>query len=251
MNISCKVLNPSNEQLDVLIEGNDTSAITIIMAHGLGVDKHETGGMFDDIAKALGDSYRIVRFDFSGFGKSEGKTEEFDYHKHAADLDSIIRYVNKIYGGTLYLIAQSMGTFVTSLLNPKGIKKTIFTGIPNSDTKYITDRLIKRFTSKPGAYIDLNGISLVPRSSGAIQKFGPQFWKTLAEFSPVPAVAAFAKQTSLLIIHPKQDDVVGPEFQKEYEAIQDVTIEWMDGDHSFKKPQDRLVLIERIKTFFS
>lgn len=251
MNISCKVRNPSNEQLDVLIEGNDASTITVIMAHGLGVDKHETSGMFDDIAKALGDSYRVVRFDFSGFGKSEGKTEDFDYHKHARDLDSIIHYVKKTYGGTLYLIAQSMGTFVTSLLNPQGIQKTIFTGIPNSDTKYITDRLIARFTSKPGAHIDLMGISLIPRSSGAIQKFGPQFWKTLAEFSPVPAVTAFAKNTDLLILHPLQDDVVGPEFQKEYDTIQDVKIEWINGDHSFKNSQDRHYLIERIKTFFS
>lgn len=249
--MSCTVLNPSNEKLDVFIEGNDASTITVIMAHGLGVDKHETGGMFDDVAKALGDSYRVVRFDFSGFGKSEGRTEEFDYHKHAADLDSIIRYVNKTYGGTLYLIAQSMGTFVTSLLNPKGIKKTIFTGIPNSDTKYITNRLIQRFTSKPGAHIDLMGISLIPRSSGAIQKFGPQFWKTLAEFSPVNAVTEFAKQTDLLIIHPQQDDVVGLEFQKEYDSIPHVKIEWINGDHSFKNPQDRLNLIVRIKTFFS
>lgn len=251
MDISCKVNNPSGEKLDVLIQGSDKSTITVIMVHGLGVDKHETGGMFDDIAHSLSATYRVVRFDFSGFGKSEGKTEEFDYHKHAADLGSIICYVNETYGGTLYIIAQSMGTFVTSLLNPQGIPKTIFTGIPNSNTKYIMDRLIKRYTAKPGAHVDIHGISLIPRSSGAIQKFGPTFWKTLREFAPVDAVAAFAKRTDLLILHPKQDDVVGSEFQEEYDDIPNVTIEWIDGNHSFKDPEQRRHLIERIQTFFA
>lgn len=246
-----KILNPSNEKLDVLVEGNEKSDITVVMVHGLGTDKHETAGMFDDIAQVLTSTYKVVRFDFSGFGKSEGKTEEFDYHKHAGDLKTILEYVKQTYKGATYIIAQSMGTFVTALLNPREIKKTIFTGIPNSNTEYIIDRLKKRIMSRPGGRVDLQGISLIPRSSGAIQKFGPQFWKKLQEFNPVASVSEFAKNTNLLVVHPKQDDVVGPEFQEEYDTIPNIKIEWINGDHSFKKPEDRVVLIERIKTFFT
>jgi len=243
------ILNPHHERLDVLIEGNEKSSVTIVMVHGLGTDKHETTGMFDDISVGLTDIYRVVRFDFSGFGKSEGKTEDFDYYKHADDLKVVLEFVKKSYGGTIYIIAQSMGTFVTSLLNPKGITKTIFTGIPNSNSEYIIDRLMKRFATKPGCSINQNGISLILRSSGVTQKWGSQFWKTLREFKPVPSVSAFAKNTKLLIIHPKQDDVVGLEFQKEYDSIPHISIEWIDGDHSFKKREDRSALIERIKLF--
>jgi putative redox protein len=251
MNTTPIVFNSYKEKLDVLVEGNEKNNITIVMAHGLGLDKHETAGMFDSISQALTDQYRVVRFDFSGFGLSEGKMEDFDYYKHADDLNAILNYVKKTYGGTIYLIAHSMGTFITSLLNPDGIAKTIFTGIPNSNSSYIVDRLSKRFASKPGAHIDFNGISLIPRSSGVTQKFGPQFWRTLKEFRPVPSVTEFAKKTDLLIIHPKQDDVVGSEFQKEYDAIPHIKIEWINGDHSFKKPEDRLILIEKIQTYFS
>ncbi len=250
MYINLKIQNSSKENLDTLIEGNESSNITVVMVHGLGTDKHETAGQFDDIAMALRDTYRVVRFDFSGFGKSEGKTEEFDYKKSAQDLHSVLNYVTKTYGGETYIIAQSMGCFITALLNPKEVKKTILMGIPNSNTKFITDRLIKRISSRPGGIINLNGISFVPRTSGAIQKFGPSFWTELKSFKPIQEIVSFSKNTKLLIIHPLQDDVVGPEFQKEYDAIPNITVEWIDGDHSFKKPEDRKNLIQKIKGFF-
>jgi len=251
MNTHPLISNPQNEKLDVLVEGNEKSTTTIIMVHGLGTDKHETAGQFDYVTQELSDHYRIVRFDFSGFGKSEGRTEDFDYFKHAEDLKAVLSYTKQTFGGAIYIIAQSMGTFVTALLNPKDVVKTVFMGIPNSNTEYIIDRLQKRIASRPGAHIDLQGISLIPRSSGEVQKWGSQFWKTLKEFKPVTTVSKFAKNTSLLIIHPKQDEVVGPDFQKEYDTIQNIKVEWINGDHSFKKWEDRLVLIERIKTFFS
>ncbi len=251
MNQYIKIFNPSREKLDTLVEGNEKSPISIVMVHGLGTDKHETGGQFDFIAKSLSENYRVVRFDFSGFGKSEGKMEDFDYVKHADDLKAVLSYSKKTYGGTVYIIAQSMGCFVTSLLNPQGINKTIFLGIPNSNTEYIINRFSKRFSSKPGGVVNFEGISLVPRSTGAIQHIGPSFWKVLREFNPVKAVAEFSKKTHLLIVHPLQDDVVGPEFQKEYDAIPNIKIEWINGDHSFKKREDRSALIKTIKTFLT
>lgn len=251
MDTSSVIFNSHHEKLDTLVEGNTLSPITVVMVHGLGVDKHETAGMFDDIAMALADTYRIVRFDFSGFGKSEGQTEDFNYHKHAEDLKAVLEFVTKTYGGMIYIIAQSMGTFITSLLCPLGIAKTIFTGIPNSNTEYIIERLVKRFGSKPGAVIDQNGISIIPRSTGAVQKWGSQFWKVLREFKPVESVVTFSKNTDLLIIHPLQDEVVGAEYQEEYDAIPNIKIEWINGDHSFKKPEDRHALIVRIKQFFT
>lgn len=250
MNNAPLILNPHHEKLDILAEGNENSAITVVMVHGLGTDKHETCGMFDDIAHALINDYRVVRFDFSGFGKSEGKMEDFDYIKHANDLKSVLSFVKKTYDQTVYIIAQSMGCFVTSLLNPQGVTKTVFMGIPNSNTEYIIDRFTKRFTAKPGGIVNFEGISLVPRSTGVIQRIGPTFWKILREFKPIQAVGEFSKHTNLLIIHPKQDDVVGPEFQEDYDAIPNIKVEWINGDHSLKKPEDRSVLIEKIKTFF-
>ncbi len=250
MNVAPSIYNSHHEKLDILVEGNEKNTATIVMVHGLGTDKHETARLFDDIAAALVDKYRVLRFDFSGFGKSEGKMEEFDYIKHANDLKSVLSFVKKTYNQTVYIIAQSMGCFVTSLLNPQGVTKTVFMGIPNSNTEYIIDRFTKRFTAKPGGIVNFEGISLVPRSTGVIQRIGPMFWKILRAFKPVHAITELSHNTNLLIIHPKQDDVVGLEFQEEYDAIPNIKIELINGDHSFKKPEDRAILIERIKTFF-
>lgn len=245
------IFNSQHEKIDTLVEGLNTSDITVVMVHGIGTDKHETAGQFDDISKGLADQYRVVRFDFSGFGKSEGRMEDFDYYKHADDLKSVLKYVKKTYGGQVYIVAQSMGTFITALLNPKGIEKTVFMGIPNSQTSFIIERITKRWGSKPGAHIDMDGISLVPRSSGVMQRFGAKFWATLKEFKPVEAVTQYSKNTKLLIIHPIQDEFVGQDFLEEYKTIPDVTIEHMNGDHSFKKSEDRIALTLRIRSFLN
>ncbi len=245
-----KITNKKGERLDTLIEGNEKSTTTVIFVHGFATDKHETAHYFDDIAKKLKGSFRIVRFDLSGCGKSEGRTEDIDYEKHADDLESVIHYIKKIFPGYIFILAQSMGCFITALLNPKGIKKTVFTGLPNSNTKFIADRLISRFGTRPSGHIDFEGMSIFPRSSGANQKIGPSFWKVLFDLNPVEKVKNFAKNTKLLVIHPRQDEIVGSQYLSEYAAIPDITIIKMDGDHSFKNLEDRKKLIDQIQQFF-
>jgi len=248
--IKTKIPNLKNELMDVLIEGNNKINKTIIFVHGFATDKHETAHYFDDIAKSLVLKYRIIRFDLSGCGKSEGLLAEKNYQEWAKDLQSVIIYVKKNYPGDIYIFAQSMGCFITSLLNPTGIKKTIFTGIPNSNIKLIIDRILSRFGARKGAKIDFNNISFLPRSTGDIQKIGPSFWKVLKEINPIKLVSKLAKKTKLLIIHPKQDEIIGQEYLKEYSSILPTIVMRIDGDHSFKKLKDRKRLIKIIKNFY-
>lgn len=244
------VINFHNERIDTLIDENEQADATVIFVHGFATDKHETAGYFDDLSQALRDRFRIVRFDFSGCGESEGKTEDINYRKHAEDLDCVINYVKKNFPGEIYILAQSMGCFITSLLNPTDIKKTVFTGLPNSDTQYIAERLKERFGSRPGGKIDYGGISIFPRSTGKKQRIGPLFWKELFSFDPVKNVTKYSKNTHLLIIHPKQDEIIGSECLEQYSNITGIISERIDGDHSFTNKKDREVLTERIKQFF-
>ena len=246
-----QILNSMGERLDTLVEGKLDSDTTVIFVHGFATSKHETNRYFDDIAFGLKDNFRIVRFDFSGCGESEGNLTEMDYDKQAKDLGKIISYVKEKWPGRIYLIAQSMGTFVTAHLNPQGIEKAVFTGIPNSNVEYIIERLIERFGSRPGASIDFEGISILPRSSGMLQKIGPSFWRVLRLFQPAASVTKFSQNTKLLIIHPKQDDIVGAEYLSQYAKIPNVTVKWLNGDHNFKNIEDRKKLIEEIKSFFT
>lgn len=244
-----KIPNNQNELLDLWIEGNEEAKKTVIFVHGFGVDKHETAGYFDDLTQALSD-FRVIRFDFSGCGESEGRLEEKDYQKWSEDLETVIDYVKNNYKGNYYILAQSMGCFVTSLSNPSGIGKTIFTGIPNSNTKFIIERITRRFVSRKGAKVNYEGISVFPRSSGQIQKLGPSFWRVLKNFNPYEIIKEFSPKTKLLIIHPKQDDIVGSEYLEEYLTLPGVKIKWLNGDHSFTKKKDREKLISEIRKFF-
>ena len=246
-----KILNKHGESLDVLIEGNSQSQTTIIFVHGFATDKHETAGYFDDLATAFTKKYRIVRFDFSGCGKSEGKTEEKNYEVWAQDLQSVVEYVKSQFGGQFFIFAQSMGTFITALANPIGIEKTVFTGLPNTNTSYIKEKMLVRFGTREGAVVNLAGITVFPRSSGKSTKIGPSFWKVLEKFNPVQSVTNYSKNTQLFIIHPKQDEIIRLKYLDGYKTIPNITIKWLDGDHSFTKIEDRDLLIQEILLFFS
>ncbi len=226
------IKNPSGERLDTWVEGGDESQKTIIMVHGYGTDKHEHG-YFDAIASSFtAAGFRVVRFDFSAYGKSEGREIDGCYTKQAEDLQSVINYVKANYRGDYFLFSQSMGTWVTALLSPTGIKKTIFVGMPNSDIEIMINRFKGRASSRPGATFNEEGISIYPRSSGAVQQIGPVFWQDVRNLNPLAKVASFAKVTDLLSIHWHEDEILGTDHMEEYESLPLVKSLWLHGSHS-------------------
>lgn len=248
------IKNKFGEKLDTWVESPEGQVkATIIMVHGFGTSKHETAGYFDDISAALTrDGFRVVRFDFSGYGKSEGSPIDVCYTKHIEDLQYITEWVKKNYQEDIYILAQSMGCFITALTLPKNIKKILMTGIPNSDPALIVDRFSERYGNKPGGKIDYNGISLLPRTSGVIQQIGPNFWRDILSLSPVEQVEKLSKITNLKIVHWNQDEVLGTDHLRVYDAISSLNAIWLDGDHSVTNPVDRqnflLIMLEFFNT---
>ncbi|MEI7604061.1 MAG: alpha/beta hydrolase [bacterium] len=240
-----KILNKYYEALDVLIEGNNESSETIIFAHGFGTNKNEGGKLFLDISNILKEKFRIIRFDFSGYGESEGNQEGVNLHKQAEDLESILNYTKSNYSGKVSIIAHSMGTYVTCLLSPDGINKTIFTGMPNTDMTERVKDLQKRIINK-GGFINEQGISSYPRSNGSIQKLGASFWSAMREFQPAEALKNYSKKTSITIFKPMQDEIIGNESFEEYKNIPNVNFVELTGDHNFTNQVDREVLIKKI-----
>ena len=251
MESNIRIKNKFGDELDTLVEGNQESGTTIILVHGFGVDKNESFNYFTDFSLALKDKFRIMRFDFSGYGKSTGKQEDVNYQKQAGDLNCVIEYVKTNFPGKIFLLAHSMGAFVTSLLSPDGVERAVLTGIPNSNTNYIIERLKNRIGCREGASVDTEGITIYPRTSGEIQKIGASFWKSLRDFDPIKSVSRFSKKTSLLVIHFTADNVVGSEYMEEYNSIPNIKILWLPGDHSARKSEDREVVIKTIKEFFT
>ena len=249
--MNTKIKNIFGEDLDILVEGNKKSTNVIIFVHGYGTDKDEGFASFLDLSTYLKDNYILIRFDLSGYGKSEGKDSEFQCQKAAGDVDSIIRFAKKNYPGkNIHIIAHSLGTFIVSLLSPYEIKKTIFTSIINSNTKFVSDELRKRILFK-GGKVDKNGITIYPRTQGGVQRIGKDFWRTLENINFLEYIEDLGNKTDLIIFKPKQDGVLADKYFDEYKGIKNITYVEVDGDHNFKDPTQRKNLFVLIKKFLS
>lgn len=247
------IKNSYGEKLDTWVEIPEGQVkATVVMVHGFGTNKHETAGYFDDISEALvKDNFRVVRFDFSGYGRSEGDPLDVCYSKHSEDLQIIVDWVRYNFVEKIHIFAQSMGCFVTALTLPIGIAKVLMTGIPNTNPQFIVDRFSERYGNKPGGKIDHNGISLLPRSSGVVQQIGPNFWKDILSINPILQIEKLAKITNLKIIHWNQDEVLGINYLAGYDDIGGLEAIWLDGDHSVTNPINRQNFIKAMLEFFN
>ncbi|HLL61016.1 MAG TPA: alpha/beta fold hydrolase [Candidatus Nitrosocosmicus sp.] len=245
-----RLKNAQGEELDVLVEGNKYSEITVVLVHGFGTDKNESSQYFVDISQHLSHDFRIVRFDFTGYGKSDGIQEEGNFIKHADDLNCIVQWVQTTYPGEVYMIAHSLGCFVATLSSPENISKCVFTGIPNANIQIMINKIRERILLKGGS-VNEEGISIYPRSNGEIQRIGPSFWRIFTDLKPVQLIDSFSKKTSLLILKPLQDEITGNEYFEEYKNIKSLTFMEINGDHTFTKNDSRLQLLNHIKNFFS
>jgi len=140
--------------------------------------------------------------------------------KAAGNVDSVIRYAKKNYPAkSINIIAHSLGTLIVSLLSPQGIKKTIFTSIINSNTKFVS--------------------------------MGKDFWKTLENIDLLEYAEELGNKTNLIIFKPKQDDVLENKYFDEYERIKNIKYVKVDGEHNFKDPARRKILFTLIRNFLS
>lgn len=246
-----KIKNIFGEELDVLIEGNFESEEVLIFVHGYGTDKNEGFSSFLDAAEFFKNKYITIRFDFSGYGQSQGNDYEFNFQKATADVDSIIRFARKEFPGKIInIIAHSLGTFVVALLSPFNIKKTVFTSIVNSDTDFIINELQKRIINNGGS-INEQGLTRYPRTKGGVQLIGKDFWLTLRNFNPIEYIKDLGNKTNLIIFKPKQDEVIEYKFFDEYKKIENIKYIELNGDHNFKNKEERLNLFNQIQDFLN
>jgi pimeloyl-ACP methyl ester carboxylesterase len=244
------VENQWGEKLEVALGGDIQSEQIVIFVHGFGVDMHETGGLFDYEAKQLGDRFLTVQFSLSGCGKSEGKSEEMNYKKHAGDLGAVIDWVRHNYPGKrINILTHSMGGFVTLVLSSEGIEKIVMVGLPNYDIGTIRKRILNRFATRQGAVLNIDGVSILPRSSGLMQKIGPSFWGELEKIEPLPLLEDYAAKTKIKLIHMREDEILGRDFIDAYHQVPGVESGWIDGDHSVTQADYRKQLMAKIESF--
>ncbi len=242
------VNNVVGEKIDIVVEGNLNSPISIVFVHGFGTNKDEGAGLFVDLSSVLRE-YRIVRFDFTGYGMSEGKQEDTSLVKEASDLNSVLGFVREKYGDRIWLIGMSLGCYVIALLSPEGVSKTVFISPPDSNPVITIERLAKRIKSRKGGVLDYNGITIYPRSNGETQKIGPTFWKSLREFDAATAISTYSRKTDLVTIIPVNDEIFERKNMDVYDKVSSSCIR-LKGDHAFAVKEEREALASKIADIF-
>ncbi|MHB8904043.1 MAG: alpha/beta hydrolase, partial [Patescibacteria group bacterium] len=152
----------------------------IIYSHGFGVRKDDNG-LLTDIAAALPEVESIL-FDY--FEVDENKKLMY-----ICPLSSQVNKLNKIIneiktsnpGAVIDLIGHSQGTVVASMTRPEGIRKAILLA-PVFDMGL--ERTLVRYRSKPGAEINLEGISKIPSLNGLARIIPKEYWRERLAVKP-------------------------------------------------------------------
>lgn len=103
----------------------------LIIFHGFGGDSgYSESDLYSLIAKKTVDhGVSAVRFDFSGYGKSEGKFEDMDILREMLDAIAVLNYVRGLpFATDIYLLGHSMGGVIAGMLAglyPDVVKKLI------------------------------------------------------------------------------------------------------------------------------
>lgn len=172
----------------------------VILVHGFGVDRYESGWFSEFSYKLSSAGYLVFKFDFSGCGNSEGDYRKTSLTKLSNDLETILKYVKsrkEVNKNKIGILAQSFGTSVTITLKPD-VNTIILMGSISEPYEVMKELFKEDFNP--------NNISSRKRSDGSVTKVESQFWIDLKEHNLIKGISKIA--CPILFIHGKKDDTV-------------------------------------------
>ncbi|NTW30914.1 MAG: alpha/beta hydrolase [Candidatus Moranbacteria bacterium] len=180
----------------------------VVFSHGFGVRKDGGGGgIFTDIAKGLGAEYVPVMFDYNDVSVDEKILHTHPFSDQVRKLNATISEIrNQDPEAVIDLVAHSQGCIVAALANPDGIRKAVLLAPP-----FVTDirRSLARYEGKPGAVINLDGESRLPRTDGTVTIVSAAYWKEREALNYPGLYEAFSAKTELYLVRAQNDEVFG------------------------------------------
>ncbi|MFH0905769.1 MAG: alpha/beta fold hydrolase [archaeon] len=208
---------------------------TIILVHGFGVDK-EDSGIFTQLASFLSENnYITFRFDFTGCGESQGDYSEITLTRLKEDLEDIINFVKNneyIDIDKIGIVGQSYGSATTIVLNPQ-IKTIILT----SSGLARKNELIESF----GEGYNPNGLSKRKRSNGSITIISNIVFNDLNNYNLLKDIQKI--KIPVLFIYGSKDTISHYNASKELFSnciSKDKAILVFDMDHSWNNKRDEV-----------
>lgn len=226
----------------------------IVLAHGITVDKDESG-VFVELAKLLElKGYAVFRFDFRGHGESKGQQVEMTITGELLDLESAIQQVRGEGYKRLGLLAASFGGGVGALYASQN--QSVLTSVClwnpclNYDHTFIHPTLpwiVKKKGHMAKELQDQGWTTVGSRK----YKIGIKLWNEMTKLQPYEALKSISIPTE--IIHSDIDTYVPYRDSKNYVSYLQrgklVTIP--HADHGFHKPLEaRRQALQYSLTFF-
>jgi pimeloyl-ACP methyl ester carboxylesterase len=213
----------------------------VVFSHGFGV-RFDNRGMFTDIVDALGDDLEPVLFDYNDYDVEKNELTVHTFSKQSNILRKKVDAIRKEYPDAIIdLVAHSQGCTITALPAISGIRRVILISPP---IEVSTLNTIERVKSRPGAHIDLEGVSKLPRTDGSVTVVPAAYWTERVHTNPKPLYKKLARDVEMTVIRAKSDQIVGT---APFDYLDDETahIVNLPGDHDFSG-DDRVELVQTV-----
>ena len=172
---------------------------TVICSHGFGV-RADSRGMFPEIAAAFPE-YTFRMFDYNEV-KPNGDTVVAPLNKQAETLQAEIDTAN----GEIILLCHSQGSVIAGLVDLTKVSKVILLAPP---VLMSMQQVINRMRSRPGARMNPNGMSILPRSDGSKSYLPKEYLESLEGKNLMEIYQKIADTKPTVIIRATNDEIIG------------------------------------------
>jgi len=199
----------------------------VVFSHGFGVQKDDRG-LLSSIAEALPE-VETVLFDYFQVDEIEKTLTTCPFSMQIKKLKQVIAVARLASPeATIDLVCHSQGTIIAALARPEEIRKAILLA-PSFDLGI--ERTVDRYQFKPGADINLEGVSKLPALDGLTRIVPAQYWQERREVKPFPEYNALVEKAEVIVIEAKQDEIQPKVDLKELSPK--IKLIPLDGDHGF------------------
>lgn len=199
----------------------------IIYSHGFGVRKDDSG-LLSDIASSLPEVESIL-FDYYEIDELKHTITTCPFSVQVEKLNQIVNETRRANpDAVIDLIAHSQGTVVAALAKPEGIRKAVLLAPPFD---LGLERTLSRYSSRPDADINLDGVSKLPPLEGLVRIVPKEYWLERVAVKTIPEYNAFAEKTEIIAIEAAQDQLLPKVDLKELSPR--IKLISLAGDHNF------------------
>ncbi|HFE47130.1 MAG TPA: alpha/beta fold hydrolase, partial [Nannocystis exedens] len=198
------------------------------------------------IAKALvARGFAVFRFDFTGFGESEGTLAEGNFVANIGDLVAAARYLEQHHQAPALLVGHSLGGTAGLLAAAEipSVRALVTIGAPADPSRVL------RLSAEERAQLDRDGVVQVSLA-GRKFEITREFVQALSQDSMIERIAGLRR--ALLVIHAPRDLVVGIDnasaiFRAAKHPKSFISLD--GGDHLLTRPEDANYVAEVISSW--